>query len=106
MYDPDPIATLRRRRVSNDSVDSGGSLTDHYNQRLHPSVQLHMQATPTKKEAGLLSPNSAASTTPSPSTSTKKSPSTVSATTAAAPGANKHKKRHKHHHCNKHKHKV
>jgi hypothetical protein len=96
VYDPDPIATLRRRRVSNDSVDSGGSM-DYFNHRLHPSIQLH-QTTP-RKESCLVSPNSTTSSTSSPSSSAAKKSSKSSKT------AKKHKKKHrKHHHC-KHKHK-
>ena len=103
VYDPDPIATLRRRRMSNDSVDSGGSL-DHFSraERLHPSIQLHQTYTP-KKESCLVSPNSTASSTPSPGA--KKS-SSSSEKSSGGKVAKKHKKKHrKHHHCNKHKHK-
>ena len=89
--------------MSNDSVDSGGSL-DHFSraERLHPSIQLHQTYTP-KKESCLVSPNSTASSTPSPGA--KKS-SSSSEKSSGGKVAKKHKKKHrKHHHCNKHKHK-
>ena len=79
VYDPDPLLALRRRRMSNDSVDSGGSL-DHFSraERLHPSIQLHQTYTP-KKESCLVSPNSTASSLPSPAAKKSSSSSEKSA---------------------------
>lgn len=92
--------------MSNDSVDSGGSL-DHFSraERLHPSIQLHQTYTP-KKESCLVSPNSTTSSLPSPAAKKSSSSSEKSSEKSSGKVAKKHKKKHrKHHHCNKHKHK-
>ena len=81
MYDPDPIASLRKRRVSTDSHDSGGS---HGELRTHEII----------KKSSKLVDNSF----PSEKKKSKSSEGKIK---------KKHKKCHKHghHHCHKHKHK-
>ena len=81
MYDPDPIASLRKRRVSTDSHDSGASHGEH---RTHEIV----------KKSSKLVDNSF----PSEKKKSKSSEGKIK---------KKHKKCHKHghHHCHKHKHK-
>ena len=81
MYDPDPIASLRKRRVSTDSHDSGGS---HGELRPHEII----------KKSSKLVDNSF----PSEKKKSKSSEGKIK---------KKHKKCHKHghHHCHKHKHK-
>jgi len=81
VYDPDPIASLRKRRVSTDSHDSGASHGEH---RTHEIV----------KKSSKLVDNSF----PSEKKKSKSSEGKIK---------KKHKKCHKHghHHCHKHKHK-
>ena len=81
VYDPDPIASLRKRRVSTDSHDSGASHGEH---RTHEIV----------KKSSKLVDNSF------PSEKKKSKSGDVKI-------KKKHKKCHKHghHHCHKHKHK-
>lgn len=81
VYDPDPIASLRKRRVSTDSHDSGASHGEH---RTHEIV----------KKSSKLVDNSF----PSEKKKSKSGDGKIK---------KKHKKCHKHghHHCHKHKHK-
>jgi len=95
VYDPDPISSLRKRRISADSVDSGSAS----GREMHPHT------------AHDLSRLAVAPTTASPQavTPTKSVTSDVEATSSPIKrkkekSGKKHKKKHKHHHC-KHKHK-
>lgn len=78
-YDPDPIATLRKRRISSESIDSGSG---SHRETMHSLMSSQLLASPlAKSEPG------------SSGKPTKKSEK------------HRHKKRKKHHHCKrKHKH--
>ena len=82
-YDPDPIATLRKRRISADSFDSSG----HARETMHSLMARHPVTSPLAKSSG-----EGPSCSPL-KTSTKKSLE-----------KHKHKKKRKHHYC-KRKHK-
>lgn len=96
VYDPDPIASLRKRRVSTDSHDSGASHGELHHHRSHdlPSNQA--------KRSSLAPSSSKLVDTSFPQETKKKS---------KGGGEGKLKKKHKkchkhgHHHCHKHSHK-
>ena len=77
-YDPDPIATLRKRRISADSFDSSG----HARETMHSLMARHPVTSPLAKSSG-----EGPSCSPL-KTSTKKSLE-----------KHKHKKKRKHHYC-------
>jgi hypothetical protein len=107
VYDPDPISTLRRRRISNDSLDSGSGERHYHLQQRPPQmapltcyVASSSQLTPTKRQRP----------SPKPGSNRGSSISPASAGTGGGVGAGpgrpkKRKKKHKHHRCTKHKHK-
>ena len=85
-YDPDPIATLRKRRISADSVDSSGHARETL---LSISGRTPLTASPLAKSSG-----GTGSGLRTGNAGSKKSSS----------DKHKHKKKRKHHHC-KRKHK-
>ena len=85
VYDPDPISSLRRRRISNDSLDSGGCSDGA------PWSTLPHQRCPT------MAPLSSYSVKTTSTSSPKKTQNVAK---------KRKRKHHRHrHHCNKHKHK-
>lgn len=100
VYDPDPISTMRRRRVSNDSVDSGSG--DH---RSLGHLQRPPQMAPLTSYAASTSQLTPTKKQRTPPGAGAKSSSSGGSANSSAEVKKKHKKRHKHHHCAKHKHK-
>ena len=97
MYDTDPIASLRKRRVSTDSHDSGASHGEILSNRTND------QSKSQTKKSCIVATSSKLVDISYPSESKKKS----KANFPEGKLKKKHKKCHKHghHHCHKHKHK-
>jgi hypothetical protein len=103
VYDPDPISSLRKRRISADSVDSGSaSGREMHPHTAHDLSRLAVTSTSTSSQQNVVpvTPTKAAATSDGESSS----PIKRSKKCRLEKSAKKHKKKHKHHHC-KHKHK-
>ncbi len=101
VYDPDPISSMRRRRVSNDSVDSGsGDLRGLHMQRPPQMAPLTSYAASVSQLTP--SPRKQRGTPPSAKNS---SSSSAEVSSASAAKKRHHRKRHRHHShsCAKHK---
>ena len=99
VYDPDPISSLRKRRISADSVDSGSAS----GREMHPHTAHDLS------RLAVVPTSASHCVTPPAVTPTKSVTSDGEATSSPIKrkrekSGKKHKKKHKHHHC-KHKHK-
>ena len=105
-YDPDPIATLRKRRISADSVDSSGHARETMLSLMTGRTPL--TASPLAKssrEGGTTVASGSGNQLTGSSLLKTGTGSGSSSKQKTSDKSHKHKKKRKHHHCNKRKHK-